>query len=317
MSASKKEITQTKADIVTTQESIEKRSELVAERMKDAQIRGAGQNSIQALLDSESLTDFLNRAYAVTVLQNAEKSKIDSLFSDKEKLDELEAKLEETQSELTGQQTVAQTEKATLDNEVAALQDKLAANASALSALTSERIAKENAEREAAAKAAAEAQAAAELLAAEKEKPEAPVNDSSSSSNQSGSSSDSNSNSSSNNNTNNGGGTPIVPPVTPPTTPNPPATGGISGQATAYIATGNNTATGTVPTPGRTIAVDPSLIPLGSAVRIEVPSNPKYSGVYIAEDTGGVVHGAIIDIFVGSQTEAVNFGRRSIIITVL
>lgn len=96
------------------------------------------------------------------------------------------------------------------------------------------------------------------------------------------------------------------------------ATGsGTSGQATAYIATGNLTATGTVPAPSRTIAVDPNVIPLGSQVRIEVPSMPQYNGIYIAEDTGGVVKGNIIDIFVASYDEAVSFGRRDILFTVL
>lgn len=84
------------------------------------------------------------------------------------------------------------------------------------------------------------------------------------------------------------------------------------GQATAYVATGNLTATGTVPTVKRTIAVDPKVIPLGSKVRITVPGSPQHSGVYIAEDTGGAVKGNIIDIFVGSYKEAIQFGRQTI-----
>lgn len=96
-----------------------------------------------------------------------------------------------------------------------------------------------------------------------------------------------------------------------------PVTGGSAGEATSYIATGNLTATGTVPGVGRTIAVDPSVIPLGSSVYIEVPSMPQYNGTYVAEDTGGAVNGNIIDIFMGSQSEAIQFGRRAINFTVL
>lgn len=309
ISDSQKEIEQTETDIVATQESIEKRSGVVAERMKDMQLRGVGQNSLQALLEAESFSDFLNRAYAVTVLQNAENSKIESLYEDKEKLSQLEAKLIETQTNLETQQQTAETEKVSLDTEVAGLKEKLASNASALDSLTAERVSKENAIREAAAAKAAEEARIKEEAA---KQPVQTVN----STNNSGTTESSTNNSTNNNS----GGGQITPPLVPPTTlppVTPPPTGGISGQATAYIATGNNTATGTVPTVGRTIAVDPNKIPLGSRVQIEVPSMPQYSGVYIAEDTGGAVNGYIIDMFVGSQNEAVNFGRRSIIITVL
>ncbi len=64
---------------------------------------------------------------------------------------------------------------------------------------------------------------------------------------------------------------------------------------------GANTATGTVPVPGRTIAVDPSVIPLGSRVEIN-------GHVYIAEDTGGAIRGNKIDIFVSDHTTALNSG---------
>lgn len=311
ISDSQKEIEQTETDIVTTQESIEKRSGVVAERMKDMQLRGVGQNSLQALLEAESFSDFVNRAYAVTVLQNAENSKIESLYEDKAKLSELEAKLIETQTNLEKQQETAEAEKASLDTEVSGLKDKLASNASTLDSLTAERINKENAIREAAAAKAAEdarlkEEAAQQLVQ---------TNNSTTNS--------STTESSTNNGTGNSGNGQTTPPVIPPAPPTilppvtPPATGGIVGQATAYIATGNNTATGTVPTVGRTIAVDPNKIPLGSRVQIEVPSMPQYSGVYIAEDTGGAVNGYIIDMFVGSLGEANIFGRRSINITVL
>lgn len=62
------------------------------------------------------------------------------------------------------------------------------------------------------------------------------------------------------------------------------------------------TATGTQATVGRTIAVDPEIIPLGSKVIID--------GIeYTAEDTGGAVKGRKIDIFVGSYDEAVTRGK--------
>lgn len=54
---------------------------------------------------------------------------------------------------------------------------------------------------------------------------------------------------------------------------------------------GNQTATGTIAKQGRTIAVDPDVIPYGSTVYIEG------WGYYIAEDCGGGVNGNHIDIY--------------------
>ena len=63
------------------------------------------------------------------------------------------------------------------------------------------------------------------------------------------------------------------------------------------------TATGTEPTPGRTIAVDPSDIALGSHVVID-------GHEYTAEDTGGAVDGKHIDILVNTHEEALQKGTR-------
>lgn len=59
------------------------------------------------------------------------------------------------------------------------------------------------------------------------------------------------------------------------------------------------TATGAVATEGRTIAVDPDVIPLGSEVLIN-------DVIYIAEDVG--VKGKTIDIFVADHARAVEMG---------
>lgn len=63
----------------------------------------------------------------------------------------------------------------------------------------------------------------------------------------------------------------------------------------------NKTATGTVPTVGRTIAVDPSVIPYGSQVIIN-------GHTYIAEDCGGAIKGNKIDILFETHKEALHFG---------
>lgn len=64
------------------------------------------------------------------------------------------------------------------------------------------------------------------------------------------------------------------------------------------------TATMTTPTPNRTIAVDPKVIPLGTHVIINGQE-------YIAEDTGGAIKGNRIDIVVATHQEALNLGRKT------
>ena len=64
------------------------------------------------------------------------------------------------------------------------------------------------------------------------------------------------------------------------------------------------TASGTTMTEGRTIAVDPSVIPLGNRVYVD-----GY-GVFIAEDTGGAIIGNKIDIGVSSHTRAYELGIK-------
>lgn len=64
------------------------------------------------------------------------------------------------------------------------------------------------------------------------------------------------------------------------------------------------TATMTKPQEGRTIAVDPNVIPYGSKVRI--------NGVeYIAEDCGGAIKGNRIDIFFTSHDNALSYGVQN------
>jgi 3D (Asp-Asp-Asp) domain-containing protein len=111
------------------------------------------------------------------------------------------------------------------------------------------------------------------------------------------------------------------PPVTPPA-PDPapswtaavgtlssgPAQGRtISVLATGYSLTGN-TATG-LPVGWGVVAVDPSLIPLGTRLTI-----PGY-GEGVAADTGGAVQGPTIDLWFPSIVQALAWGRRTLTIT--
>ncbi|AOV07089.1 LysM peptidoglycan-binding and 3D domain-containing protein [Sporosarcina ureilytica] len=61
----------------------------------------------------------------------------------------------------------------------------------------------------------------------------------------------------------------------------------------------------------KVIAVDPSIIPLGSRVWVE-----GY-GEAIAGDIGGAIKGNIIDVFIENQQDALNWGRRTVQIKIL
>ncbi|WP_353963338.1 3D domain-containing protein [Tepidibacillus marianensis] len=74
--------------------------------------------------------------------------------------------------------------------------------------------------------------------------------------------------------------------------------------AVTQYSDGTYTYLGTKATPGRTIAVDPNVIPLGWWVYIDG------FGLRRAEDIGGAVKGNIIDIFVGSNEAAISYGKR-------
>lgn len=61
----------------------------------------------------------------------------------------------------------------------------------------------------------------------------------------------------------------------------------------------------------KVIAVDPSVIPLGTKVHIEG------FGVYTAADTGGAIKGKRIDILMATKHTALQFGRKQLKITIL
>lgn len=304
----KSEVSETEATIKDTEKNIEKteasitkRTEAMAGRMQNIQSNGSSFNLVDALLSSENISDFFNRAYAMTVLQGAEKSKVDSLAEDKEKLDELKTSLEENQTTLTEKQTSMEQEASTLEKDVSSLKTELSNNQAALEKLSNERVVKEAQAK----KAAAEVANRKEIEASAAKKQQTQTNTSSSEVKE--------------NNTSETTEESVN--ITPPTTPEQPtkpSTGGgnsMQMEATGYSYTQPGlsyfTATGIdLRKNSRVIAVDPNTIPLGSVVEV------SGYGIAVAGDTGGDIKGNRIDLHFNTIEECRQFGRQTVSVTV-
>jgi len=84
--------------------------------------------------------------------------------------------------------------------------------------------------------------------------------------------------------------------------------------ATAYCR-GQTTASG-VDVQAGIAAADEVLLPEGSVIAVEgVPD--QYRGIYTVMDTGPKVLGRHVDLYMWNCDEAVDFGRRDIVLTVL
>ena len=82
--------------------------------------------------------------------------------------------------------------------------------------------------------------------------------------------------------------------------------------ATAYCLKGR-TASGAEAQSGM-IAADPKVLPLGTVVHVRAG---RYTGTYTVTDTGGRIKGRLIDVYVPTYKEAVQFGRRPVKIRVI
>ena len=306
-------LVETKEEISQTQEAIERRKEVVAERLRQLQVNRVNENKLFVLLESSSLQEFINGVYAITLFQNAEKEAVESLESETEKLETLEATMEETQANLTQNQAALEEEAATFETRVQALQEQLATNQAALTTIANSKAVElarieaeaKRQEEEAAAQKQAEADAkkAAEEAAEEAQQEQTQTNvNQNTSTNQSVS----------------------KPSTTTPSTPQPapsveetpvvedkPTSTGkvlyMESTAYSYTEPGSSyyTALGIdLRQNSQVVAVDPNVIPLGTLVEVE-----GY-GIALAADTGGAIKGNILDVHLGSVEACRQWGRR-------
>jgi 3D (Asp-Asp-Asp) domain-containing protein len=90
---------------------------------------------------------------------------------------------------------------------------------------------------------------------------------------------------------------------------------GVNGRyiATAYSVSGT-TASGEH-TQRNIVAADPSILPLGSIIKIEHAG--PYSGEYVVADTGPKIVGRKLDIYIPSTQAAMKFGKKRVSVKVI
>ncbi len=66
-----------------------------------------------------------------------------------------------------------------------------------------------------------------------------------------------------------------------------------------------------------TVAVDPTVIPLGTKLYIEYADGSGTYGYATAEDTGSAIKGYRVDLFFNTYQECIEFGRRRVVVYVL
>ena len=96
-------------------------------------------------------------------------------------------------------------------------------------------------------------------------------------------------------------------------------TGVLTGEATAYSASaGALTSTGKTPQVGY-VAVDPKIIPYGTELYIVSVDGKRTYGYAVAEDTGGaLVSGRVlVDLYMDTESECYNWGRRDVNVYIL
>ena len=331
----KAQIDATEESQIETQAAIEAQKALIASRKEQLktrlvalQISDATKNQVLMLLDSENFADFISRAYVVGQLQAADNEQIETAISEEEKLTALEEQLAEEIQTVKAAESRLKSESTALAAELTSLKGILSENQNVLSQVKTEYA------DEAARLAAEEAQAKADAAAAEaaaKAAEEQQIAESSSAVAESASSTASASVQESavassatapvsqitDSSVASVETAPVVTITTPAVTETPAAQGKtLVVSATAYsrheAGLSNFTATGIdLSVNPMVIAVDPSVIPLGSLVSV-----PGY-GIAIAGDTGGAIVGNKIDLHMEDLNAALSFGRQTLTITIL
>lgn len=305
-------VEETGKEIAAQEEIVEERLEQAKDRLKTIQTTEVNQNTVLSLIESESVTDFLNRAYVLMTLQSAGNDQVDMAQEEAEELEALKEEQAAEIAELKEQSQLAQEQKEALNKEVASLQQTMDENKALLDQLDKERATEETrlAEEERLAKEKAEAEKAA--AEAEKVNNEKVVATQTVSTEKTAPSTTKVAVKEENPVSNKKTEEKPEPAKTENSSSSKTIVVSATGYSTQQAGLSTHTATGIdLRVNSRVIAVDPSVIPLGSKVEI-----PGY-GVFIAGDTGGAIKGNKIDIHFSTVQQALSWGRRTITIKIL
>lgn len=266
-------MTETQNRLDAAQAAGEEQYEAMKLRIK--YIYEAGDSSfIELLCSAESMTDFLNKTDFVKTVNEYDRNMLNELLETQDEITEESKKLEQQHQELVAKQEELSTKRTEVESMITSASGELSNYSAQL----------ERAKQ-------------AELLATRQAAEQQAANNQQSGGGQQGSGEQPST-----------GTNPV-----PPAEYNPGDSSGkqslgsfrITHYCNCYACcgqwAGGLTASGTVPTPGRTIAVDPSVIPLGTRVIIN-------GQVYVAEDTGGAIKGNKIDVFVANHSLTIQYG---------
>ena len=312
---------ETKAAIEAQKALIASRKEQLKTRLVALQISDATKNKVLMLLDSENFADFINKAYVISQLQSADNEQIKTAISEEEKLVALEEQLADEIQTVKAAESRLKSESTALAEELTSLKGILSDNQTVLSQVKTEyadeaaRLAAEEAQANADAEAVAVAAKAAEEQQLTESSSAVAVAESASSA------ASSSVQAPVSQITDSSVAAVVTAPVVTVTAPTVTETSAAQGKtlvvsATAYsrheAGLSNFTATGIdLSVNPMVIAVDPSVIPLGSLVNV-----PGY-GIAIAGDTGGAIVGNKIDLHMENLNAALAFGRQTLTITIL
>ena len=305
------------AEVTALTEQIDKRHDILKTRIASYQEHGGDVSYLEVIFNAKDFSEFISRVSSVSAITNADKELMEQQEEDREaveekqetiieKIDEQEVLMDElsaVQKQVKDSKTVLTESEKSLkkqENKLQKEKNKLADEDKQLAIKEEEAYrAKLAAEEE--AKKAKEAEKAAAAKAKEEATPKVASTTTSSSKTETKSSKQSSSNNSSKKSSEPKS---VGKVLRMEATGYGPDCAGCSG----YTATGMDVRSGTQ----KVVAVDPSVIPLGTRVWVE-----GY-GEAIAADTGGAIKGNKIDLLFKSEAYARNhWGRRTVTVKIL
>ena len=293
---------ETLAEKITTQEAkVEERKQVASKRLQQIQVSDFVSYSVLHLLNSESISDFLNRLYVFQQLFQSDEEVLKSLSEQAAELSRLKTAAEQASTDLVAKKEQLTAESQAFEGSFNDLKKLIADNKEALAKVQEQK-------KETSAVVSSAITAVAQLTT---DKPAVASSTQQTPTTQAATAEPA---------------TTVAQTQAPATseTPTTQASAAInqSGGRTLNVqATGYSynepglspyTATGIDLRKNPTvIAVDPSVIPLGSLVEV-----PGY-GIAIAGDTGGAIKGNIIDLHFTTVDQANQWGRRNVTIRIL